>query len=186
MKSMNNRNLTDIAETTFEILSSRQAINDALKEKKSNQSNEDLSLRDLILLIQNEAAEKTTTWWDIVNNSTKLQSDLDILLEKFGAEKNLNVAAAATEEQELIRYFEKFTLLIKKSNRGDGSAFLIIKFISKDEKLKTVKSLFVKSEGKYQFLSLPKPSNGSIQLLLRPNHPIMKAAENINTEFYLK
>ena len=62
----------------------------------------------------------------------------------------------------------------------------VIKFISKDEKLKTVKSLFVKSEGKYQFLSLPKPSNGSIQLLLRPNHPIMKAAENINTEFYLK
>jgi hypothetical protein len=183
---MDKENVTDLAETAFEILTSRELIHSNLKKEKNRDISNHLSLRELLLLVGDEAGADTKKFWNIVNASPKLISDVDTLLERLCVEKNHQLAAAASDDLEHTRQFDNFSLSVKKSNKDDGSAYLIIKFLTNDKKLYSTKSLFLKEEGKYQFFSLPKPVNGSIQLLLRPNHPVIAAIDNIASEFYLK
>lgn len=183
---MDKQNLKELSETAFEVLISRELIQANLNQEKNQNSNKHLSLRQLLMLVKDEAGSDSKRLWDIVNASPKLISDVDTLLDTLCVEKNHQLAAAASDDLEYTRKFDNFILSVKRSNKDDGSAYLIIKFFTNDAKLESVKSLFLKVGGKYQFFSLPKPVNGSIQLLLRPDHPVIAAMESNSSEFYLK
>jgi hypothetical protein len=174
------------AEALYVTMECRDLLSKGLSQNLDvdiEQNRTSLTLSQLTALAENRAADQTKKWWQIVNSNPKLQNDFRTILLHSGGLRQPQLAAAASDNI-TERTGEAFDLRLHMSSKNDGSAYLMISFHQPESG--PFSYLFAKDDKGYHMMELSQPINGTVQLLLGPDHPVKDAFSDVAAEFFIK